>query len=341
MRTTPFRLVNGANDFNDDFAVLYAELPLDKYEALRAKSGLSDNQLAMVRISEVLTEIGPHFVRFIVVGLIIQEPLAPSRKSPHALSRLEVGKLVSKYIGVSQGYLADFSYESHRQFYVDLEIDVSPSDYDGTTRQRFIKILESRTPAIQAKILEGILSRFPVASTPHRTQELADEIRGWACRIQVQGISPVEAPVLKITSEVVERVLGDAEQLLRSSGATSAIDRVHTALHGYLEAVAKDAGAQIPENASMPQIMKALKASHPAFKDMGPRTDDMLQVLRSFGSIIDTLNPIRNMASVAHPNATLLPAPEAMLVINSVRTILHYLDQKISEAATTKTNSKA
>ncbi len=43
---------------------------------------------------------------------------------------------------------------------------------------------------------------------------------------------------------------------------------------------------------------------------------------------MDVLNPIRNSASMAHPNADLLEDPEAMLVINAARTILHYIDAK-------------
>jgi hypothetical protein len=41
-----------------------------------------------------------------------------------------------------------------------------------------------------------------------------------------------------------------------------------------------------------------------------------------------SLNPIRNNASVAHPNEELLNKEEAMLVINVTRTLLHYLDAK-------------
>jgi hypothetical protein len=48
------------------------------------------------------------------------------------------------------------------------------------------------------------------------------------------------------------------------------------------------------------------------------------------GSIMDVLNPIRNNASMAHPN-DLLDPPEAMLVINAARTILHYIDTKLAE----------
>jgi hypothetical protein len=35
------------------------------------------------------------------------------------------------------------------------------------------------------------------------------------------------------TTDVVERALVDAKQLLSGSGPISAVDRVHTALHGY------------------------------------------------------------------------------------------------------------
>jgi hypothetical protein len=48
------------------------------------------------------------------------------------------------------------------------------------------------------------------------------------------------------------------------------------------------------------------------------------------GAILDALNPVRNRASVAHPNPTLLDQHEAMLVVNAARTILHYLDAKLS-----------
>ena len=48
------------------------------------------------------------------------------------------------------------------------------------------------------------------------------------------------------------------------------------------------------------------------------------------GAILDALNPVRNRASVAHPNPSLLEQHEAMLVVNSTRTILHYLDSKLS-----------
>jgi hypothetical protein len=59
------------------------------------------------------------------------------------------------------------------------------------------------------------------------------------------------------------------------------------------------------------------------------RSQDIERVLQSFASIMDSLNPIRNYASVAHPNDDLLEKDEAMLVINAARISSQYLDAKL------------
>jgi hypothetical protein len=74
-------------------------------------------------------------------------------------------QLVNSYIGVSGGYLGDFSYRTHADFYPEFcEVDVDPKDYEGTTRERFIAILQRSDPTIQARILRGVL-RSPNAGT--------------------------------------------------------------------------------------------------------------------------------------------------------------------------------
>lgn len=49
-----------------------------------------------------------------------------------------------------------------------------------------------------------------------------------------------------------------------------------------------------------------------------------------FASTIDSLNPIGNKASVALANEDLLDEPEVLLVINAVRTLLHYFNARLS-----------
>lgn len=247
-----------------------------------------------------------------------------------ALSKAEIAKLVNLYIGVSGGYLGDFSYNSHADFYRDYcDLDINPYEYDGTTRQRFISILLSLSPQDQAKVVRGILDKFPVGEGPKtRTAELRNEFLRIIQRLEAG--TPVPSEVPSITSEVVSRAISDADLLLRSSGATSGVDRIHTALHGYLMAACHNAGISYPDDASTTVLLKVLRSSHPKLADLGPRSKDIERVLNSCSSILDAMNPLRNRASVAHPNHELLKREEALLIINVGRTLIIYLDAKLS-----------
>jgi hypothetical protein len=129
---------------------------------------------------------------------------------------------------------------------------------------------------------------------------------------------------------VVLRALTDAENLIQTSGPTSAVDRVHTVLHGYLQAVCDAEGIVYKRDDSMVALFKKLRSGHPKLADLGPRGQDVEKVLNSCANILDAFLPVRNQASVAHPNQELLDEPEARLVINVGRSLLHYLDSKLS-----------
>lgn len=250
------------------------------------------------------------------------------------LTKHEIMKIVLRYIGVSSGYLGDFNYRTHAEFYpLYCDLDIDPYQYQGTTRERFTYILESSPADIQAKIVRGVLERF----TPDdenkpltRTKELHDELVGIALRLE--GASPIHSPEPKITSAAVERAIGDAEILIQTNGAISGVDRIHTALHGYLRAVCESETIQYNEDDSMARMFKLLRQKHPSLRNVGERPQDIERILLSLASILDALNPIRNKASIAHPNKELLEKDEAMLVINTARTLLHYLDAKFSDA---------
>jgi hypothetical protein len=105
------------------------------------------------------------------------------------LTNQEVKKIVNQYIGIFGGYLSNFSYRTHADFYpeyCDLEID--PNQYEGTTRQRFITILENSPPHAQAKIVRGVLQRFPLEDEnkkpSSRTKELYDELLSIVQRLE-------------------------------------------------------------------------------------------------------------------------------------------------------------
>ena len=329
LENIPFSIKGAENHFNDEFFVLHASVPLSQYEDLRCKVADTACKRAFSRIATTMNEVDA-YVRFIAVDLSLESPQIADGgvSSDRRLKKFEIHKLVQKYIGVEAGYLGDFSYRTHHEFYIDLDLDIDPDEYTGTTRERFITILDGSPPSVQATILEGILSRYPVGSADFRTQELHAEIRSWIVRLR--GAALVEAPSLRVTSAVVEMALSDAGTLLKSGKAPSAVDRVHTALHGYLAAICKRAGLTIERNTGLTGLFKLVREEHPAFSNVGPRQDEIKRMLNATSTILDSMNTLRNRASVAHPNEQLLEEGEAMLVINSARTILHYLDTKLS-----------
>jgi len=251
--------------------------------------------------------------------------------STFGLTKFEINKIVYRYIGVDSGYLSDFSYRTHHEFYFtycDLP-QIDPYDYEGTTREKFITILSEQEPRVQAEILRGILEKYPVYSTEIRTQDMYDEIiqiiQHLEGAVNVVSVSPA------ITSEVVSIAIQDAETLIKNNGATSGVDRIHTALHGYLKVVCDEACIDYEKDASLAALYRLIQNQHPAFQQSKSGSYEITKIIRALSAIIDALNPIRNRQSVAHPNENLLEQPEAMLVINSSRTILNYLDSKITK----------
>ncbi|EOX2979063.1 abortive infection family protein [Pseudomonas aeruginosa] len=142
------------------------------------------------------------------------------------------------------------------------------------------------------------------------------------------GHVPAVLPAVS-ASDVVRRALGDADHLLATSGAPSTIDRLHTAMHGYLKSVCREAEIPLADGATLTQAYKALRAQHPALQSLGEHDGEIGRVLASFASVLDALNTLRNHGSIAHPNENIVELAEGALVVNAVRTIFHYLSQKI------------
>ncbi|MEZ5099399.1 MAG: abortive infection family protein [Thermoleophilia bacterium] len=246
------------------------------------------------------------------------------------MSMKSVMRLVNLYIGVDGGYLGDFSQRTHADFYPTYcDLDIDPNQFDGTTRERFIKIISTRSAQEQAKIIRGILEKYPPGTSELRTQELHDEYSALADQLQLGAMVAGNAPAK--TSDVVRRAIDDVQLLLDGGRPTSAVDRVHTAIHGHLRYLCDQAGIEHERDASTTALLKKLRREHPRMQHLGPRSQDIEKTLNAMGVVLDALTPVRNNASVAHPNEELLGRHEAQLVINAGRTVLSYLDSKLGE----------
>lgn len=91
----------------------------------------------------------------------------------------------------------------------------------------------------------------------------------------------------------------------------------------------QQAGLAIRKDATITSIFKILRESHPRLSSVVAHSEHVDRAVRGMATVLDALNPLRNRGSVAHPNEQLPGNAEAMLAINSARTILHYLNSKL------------
>ncbi|HVS90124.1 MAG TPA: abortive infection family protein [Candidatus Acidoferrum sp.] len=252
------------------------------------------------------------------------------------MSAREINNLVEGYIGTNAGYLKDFSYSTHDAFYqiyCGLDINVATYRAKGlTTRRAFIEILKEAKPRDQAKIIRGVFEMIPppkeaTDDAARKRLALHRELLDVAARLEPDG--QVETPEIAATSEIVLEALRDAEVLLKTRGPKSAVDRVHTALHGYLKKLCSDRGAVLPTDPSLTTVFKVIREQFPEFSASIPHDAEAKRIFGSVASALDSLNTIRNRGTLAHPNEMLLDAPEAMLYINLSRAVLGYIEAKI------------
>ena len=249
----------------------------------------------------------------------------------------EIDWLVQDYIGTTaDGYLNHFSYSKHEEFYhryCDLEVDVPACRAQaGSTRKTFVKILKEAAPRDQAKIIRGVFDMLPPPEMPYddkaiQRKKTHEALLGVVARLESDG--EVEVPKI-ITGETVFQALRDAELLLKNSGPASAVDRAHTALHAYLKKVCAERGITVPADASMTALFKVVREQFTEFEAVTSHDQEARRVFGSIATALDSLNVIRNRHTLAHPNDLLLAGPEAMLYINLSRSVLGYLDSKLT-----------
>lgn len=238
-----------------------------------------------------------------------------------SLSSTEIMFVVNRHIGVSGGYLGDFSYRTHAEFYpefCDLEIDprAVPDETATTTRAKFIHILKTASARDQAKILRGVLSKYPLdrAGSVERIRAIAARLEG----------TVVAAPDLVGSRAVIEHSLRDAEAMIAEGRPAGAVDRLHTALHGYVRQLCGLHGVAIDADAGLPAAFSALR-QHPRLARGNPET---IKILRGAGAIVDALNRHRNDSTPAHPN-DLLDDADALLGVNMARALLAYVHARL------------
>ena len=180
------------------------------------------------------------------------------------LTEDEIWKVATDFLGVTKDgcYGGDFSIRTFNHFFGPLDDFDDDLTLAGKTGKEWVALVASQSLADQVKILRGLVERCPTADdrAPRNRQRTATKMLSWAQRLE-SGSHVIGQPP-EVTREVVVRALADVEQLARTTGAASAVDRVHTALHGHLLALCEAEGIETQPEATMAAIFKTLRRSH-------------------------------------------------------------------------------
>lgn len=236
-------------------------------------------------------------------------------------------------LALRRAIVSEFNVEDWREFgYLS-----GQSDYIQR-HDRLLRSLHWQDPDYGNCVLQA-LERFTregwdvvdqLINHPKLTSHLLNEIPDLSIfvRRDIQSVK-TEAPASLSSGDVVLLALNDAERLMHISGPVSAVDRLHTALHGYFRSLCADAGLSMADEASLTALFKALRTAHPMLKNLGSYDNDLVRVLNGFANAIDAINSLRNNGSIAHPSEDLLGEPEAHLAVNATRTIFNYIRAKV------------
>ncbi|MFC0015220.1 MULTISPECIES: abortive infection family protein [Allobacillus] len=262
------------------------------------------------------------------------------------LGRVEVNSVVS-YIGVRGGYLGDFSYSTHAEFYpAYCGLDINPNEYNGTTRERFIKILSESDSRNQSKILSGVLQKYPLNKFEDKLQEgfitpidykskerLHGEITQWITQLKGEIIDQGN---LKHDIEFVNEVLLQADILIANHSYSSAVDRVHTALHGYMKELCDEQNITFEDQyVKIQDMWGKFKMEHPSFNiDIKKHQRPINKTVNAIGKFLENMSDIRNKHVFSHPNDDIIEEYEANFIINLSRALLYYIDSKTNEYRT-------
>lgn len=151
-------------------------------------------------------------------------------------------------------------------------------------------------------------------------------------RFIVVSLKEKDEPFLNVPNPKAKfsvlQTLREAQTLIDTTGPASAVDRVHTALHRYLIDICVNEGLAYKPDDGITSLYKTIRNNHSVLTTK-VGGEEIKRIMQALSSTVDSLNTLRNNYSNAHPNP-LLGEAEATLAINSARTILHYLDAKLS-----------
>jgi len=137
--------------------------------------------------------------------------------------------------------------------------------------------------------------------------------------------TPVDFTVLNNVDSVV-KAISDAEESMISGQYENAIDRVHTAIHGYFRNILEQNGIHFQQDEKINKLYNQIQSLIENEIEPAEVASLVKTTVRSASGIISTLNNARNRHSLSHPSASIIGKNEAKLVISMANALVEYIN---------------
>ena len=242
-------------------------------------------------------------------------------------------KKIKRYMPVLQkAVFATFNSGDWKEF----GYDTDTSDIlNGFTR--LFRSLQWGDPDYEGHVFTALEEIFELNKNAFEILLKKDKIREWIKKNKIEAYTDLYdgekhiaafSPQKISPQEVVRIALRDADTLINSGTPQNAVDRMHTAFHGYLKAVCDEHNIAYSSDPAITELFKLIYSNLIKINQNISHAGEIEKILRSHAGSINAINTLRNHASMAHVNE-LLGKDEATLLINSIRSLLHYLEAKI------------
>jgi hypothetical protein len=249
------------------------------------------------------------------------------------LSSIEQLK-VEKLLQMGGGYVLDFSNRTFREFVLEnTGIDIYDEKYkyySGSKANRLRAFWEEESNYLVGKLLAKLLEYWRAQkSLRHEDvsedeKRLADECRRISEKLKqdsaAEHIEAIQPPCDDKDFSLLKRSI--RESVLRAE-PEAALDRLHTYTVKYIRQLCDRQGVvydtDTPLHSLFGGYVKCIRRKGLIESEMSER------ILKSFISILDSFNKVRNMRSLAHDNPT-LNFNESLLIYNTVTTCIRFIE---------------
>ncbi|MFN8383181.1 MAG: abortive infection family protein [Anaerolineales bacterium] len=241
---------------------------------------------------------------------------------------------LEKFLGMSGGYVLDFTNRSFQEFVLDnVQIDIYKEKYSydsGSKANRLRAFWDKEENFIVGKLIINLLDYWKAqklmnsAEITPAEQDLFNECEKIAERLSKElPIENIDVLLLKSEKQDFSPLINSIKKSIENNQPEEAIDRLHTFAVKYVRDLCNRYGIDHDRNKPLHgmfgEYIKYLKRDGHIESQMTER------ILKSSIAIFEAFNDVRNNQSFAHDNK-LLNYDESVLIANNLFSTLKFIE---------------